>query len=35
PTLMMDGKKITTEGSDNAPMTDADFNTASTAALKG
>ncbi|MEV3930697.1 thioredoxin domain-containing protein [Streptomyces sp. NPDC049944] len=35
PTLVMDGKKLTTEGSDNAPMTEADFNTAITKALKG
>ncbi|WP_326697036.1 DsbA family protein [Streptomyces sp. NBC_01754] len=35
PTLMMDGKKVTSEGSENAPMTEAEFNTAITAALKG
>ncbi|WP_406412564.1 DsbA family protein [Streptomyces halstedii] len=35
PTLMMDGKKITAEGSDNSPMTEAEFTTAITAALKG
>ncbi|MFD4945118.1 DsbA family protein [Streptomyces sp. NPDC058239] len=36
PTLKMDGKTLTgTDGSKNAPMTVADFNTAITAALKG
>ncbi|MFJ2114098.1 MULTISPECIES: DsbA family protein [unclassified Streptomyces] len=35
PTLKMDGKKVTTEGSDNPPMTVEQFNTAITAALKG
>ncbi|MEW1721382.1 DsbA family protein [Streptomyces sp. NPDC093109] len=35
PTLKMDGKKLTAPGSDNPPMTVADFNTALTAALKG
>ncbi|HWU08251.1 MAG TPA: DsbA family protein [Streptomyces sp.] len=35
PTLKMDGKKITAEGSENAPMTAAEFNTAITKALKG
>ncbi len=34
PTLKMDGKNLTGEGSDNAPMTVADFNKAITAALK-
>ncbi|WP_328325584.1 MULTISPECIES: thioredoxin domain-containing protein [unclassified Streptomyces] len=34
PTLKMDGKKLTTPGSDNAPMTVADFNTALDKALK-
>ena len=35
PTLMMDGKKVTAEGSDNAPMTVQEFNTAIDKALKG
>ncbi|MFJ8750761.1 thioredoxin domain-containing protein [Streptomyces sp. NPDC102441] len=35
PTLKMDGKTLTAEGSKNAPMTVADFNKAVTAALKG
>lgn len=35
PTLKMDGKALTAPGSDNAPMTVADFNTALEAALKG
>ncbi|MEU9357900.1 thioredoxin domain-containing protein [Streptomyces sp. NPDC048301] len=35
PTLVMDGKKVTAEGSENAPMTEAEFNTAITKALKG
>ncbi|MER5848392.1 DsbA family protein [Streptomyces sp. NPDC002012] len=36
PTLKMDGKTLTgTDGSKNAPMTVAEFNTAITAALKG
>ncbi|MGW0782649.1 DsbA family protein [Streptomyces sp. NPDC002913] len=35
PTLKMDGKTLTAEGSENAPMTVADFNTAITKALKG
>ncbi|WP_392669804.1 DsbA family protein [Streptomyces sp. LN785] len=35
PTLKMDGKTLTSEGSENAPMTVADFNTAITKALKG
>ncbi|MFE4794688.1 DsbA family protein [Streptomyces sp. NPDC056708] len=36
PTLKMDGKTLTgTDGSKNAPMTAAEFNTAITAALKG
>lgn len=35
PTLKMDGKTLTSEGSDNAPMSVADFNTAITKALKG
>ncbi|MFE3826740.1 DsbA family protein [Streptomyces sp. NPDC059092] len=35
PTLKMDGKKVTTEGSDNPPMTVAEFNAAITKALKG
>ncbi|MDN3020867.1 thioredoxin domain-containing protein [Streptomyces sp. S.PB5] len=34
PTLKMDGKALTAPGSDNAPMTVADFNTAIEAALK-
>ncbi|MEV8564220.1 thioredoxin domain-containing protein [Streptomyces sp. NPDC051322] len=34
PTLKMDGKKLTQAGSDNAPMTVADFNTALDTALK-
>ncbi|WP_066952232.1 DsbA family protein [Streptomyces lushanensis] len=33
PTLKMDGRKITAEGSENAPMTVAEFNTAITKAL--
>ncbi|MFE7752764.1 DsbA family protein [Streptomyces sp. NPDC057428] len=35
PTLKMDGKTLTAEGSKNAPMTVADFDKAITAALKG
>ncbi|MEV0490355.1 DsbA family protein [Streptomyces atratus] len=35
PTLKMDGKTLTSEGSENAPMSVADFNTAITKALKG
>jgi protein-disulfide isomerase len=35
PTLKMDGKTVTSEGSENAPMSVADFNTAITKALKG
>ncbi|MFD9501614.1 DsbA family protein [Streptomyces sp. NPDC060035] len=35
PTLKMDGKTVTAEGSKNAPMTVADFNAAITKALKG
>ncbi|MER5580178.1 thioredoxin domain-containing protein [Streptomyces asoensis] len=35
PSLVMDGKKLTDSGGQNAPMTVADFNTALTAALKG
>ena len=35
PTLTMDGKKITAPGSDNAPMTAAEYTTAITNALKG
>ncbi|MGW0700535.1 thioredoxin domain-containing protein [Streptomyces sp. NPDC002867] len=35
PTLKMDGKKITAEGSDNAPMTVEQFTTAIDKALKG
>jgi protein-disulfide isomerase len=35
PTLMMDGKKVTAEGSDNAPMTVEQFNAAIDKALKG
>ncbi|MFE2942409.1 DsbA family protein [Streptomyces sp. NPDC059255] len=35
PTLKMDGKKLTSPGSDNPPMTVADFDTAIAAALKG
>ncbi|MFD9394574.1 thioredoxin domain-containing protein [Streptomyces sp. NPDC060000] len=35
PTLVMDGKKLTDSGGQNAPMTVADFTTAITAALKG
>ncbi|MER5884470.1 thioredoxin domain-containing protein [Streptomyces sp. NPDC001941] len=35
PTLKMDGKKVTSEGSDNAPMTAADFTKAIDKALKG
>ncbi|MFI6057012.1 DsbA family protein [Streptomyces sp. NPDC051286] len=35
PTLKMDGKTLTSEGSENAPMTVADFNTAVDKALKG
>ncbi|GGY92368.1 DsbA family protein [Streptomyces nitrosporeus] len=35
PTLMMDGKKVTAEGSDNAPMTEAEFTAAIDKALKG
>ncbi|MEV7309157.1 DsbA family protein [Streptomyces microflavus] len=34
PTLKMDGKKVTSEGSDNAPMTAADFTAAVDKALK-
>ncbi|MEU0377364.1 DsbA family protein [Streptomyces cyaneofuscatus] len=34
PTLKMDGKKVTTEGSDNAPMTAAEFTAAVDKALK-
>ncbi|MCX4727148.1 thioredoxin domain-containing protein [Streptomyces sp. NPDC090052] len=34
PTLKMDGKKLTTPGSDNAPMSVANFNTALDKALK-
>jgi protein-disulfide isomerase len=34
PTLKMDGKTLTAPGSENAPMTVADFNTAIEAALK-
>ncbi|GAA3370318.1 DsbA family protein [Streptomyces sannanensis] len=34
PTLKMDGKKITSEGTDNTPMTVADFSTAIDKALK-
>ncbi|MGX1269396.1 protein-disulfide isomerase [Streptomyces phaeoluteigriseus] len=34
PTLRMDGKALTAPGSENAPMTVADFNTALEAALK-
>jgi hypothetical protein len=34
PTLKMDGKSLTAPGSDNAPMTVADFTTALDAALK-
>ncbi|WP_328539285.1 thioredoxin domain-containing protein [Streptomyces sp. NBC_00344] len=34
PTLKMDGKKLTSAGSDNAPMTVADFNTVIDKALK-
>ncbi|WP_327366871.1 DsbA family protein [Streptomyces sp. NBC_01217] len=35
PTLKMDGKTLTGEGTENAPMTVAEFNTAVTNALKG
>ncbi|MET9723993.1 DsbA family protein [Streptomyces zaomyceticus] len=35
PTLKMDGKKVTVAGSDNPPMTAAEFTTAIDAALKG
>ncbi|MGW2561282.1 DsbA family protein [Streptomyces sp. NPDC001514] len=35
PTLKMDGKKITVEGSDNTPMTAEQFNAAIDKALKG
>lgn len=35
PTLKMDGKTLTGEGTKNAPMTVADFNTTITGALKG
>ncbi|MFF3287540.1 thioredoxin domain-containing protein [Streptomyces sp. NPDC003023] len=35
PTLMMDGKKVTAEGSDNAPMTVPEFTAAIDKALKG
>ncbi|MET9952620.1 DsbA family protein [Streptomyces sp. NPDC006339] len=35
PTLKMDGKKLTAEGSDNPPLTVDEFNTALTKALKG
>ncbi|WP_031089949.1 DsbA family protein [Streptomyces sp. NRRL WC-3549] len=35
PTLKMDGEKVTAEGSDNAPMTEAEFTAAITKALKG
>ncbi|MEU2430126.1 DsbA family protein [Streptomyces sp. NPDC007861] len=35
PTLKMDGKKVTVEGSDNVPMTVAEFNAAVDKALKG
>ncbi|MER6996301.1 DsbA family protein [Streptomyces sp. NPDC000410] len=35
PTLKMDGKKVTAEGSDNAPMTADEFNAAISKALKG
>ncbi|MCD9900403.1 DsbA family protein [Streptomyces sp. MT29] len=34
PTLKMDGKKVTTEGTDNAPMSAADFTAAVDKALK-
>ncbi|MFJ7056740.1 DsbA family protein [Streptomyces griseobrunneus] len=34
PTLKMDGKKVTSEGSDNAPMTAADFTASVDKALK-
>ncbi|GHB14955.1 MULTISPECIES: DsbA family protein [Streptomyces] len=35
PTLKMDGKKVTAEGSENAPMTEAEYAAAITKALKG
>lgn len=35
PTLKMDGEKVTSEGSDNAPMTATDFTAAVDKALKG
>ncbi|MFE2036534.1 DsbA family protein [Streptomyces scopuliridis] len=35
PTLKLDGKKLTAEGTDNPPMTVAEFNAAVTKALKG
>lgn len=35
PSLVMDGKKLTEEGSDNAPMSVESFDNAITAALKG
>ncbi|MFE0647741.1 DsbA family protein [Streptomyces sp. NPDC059534] len=35
PTLKMDGKPVTTAGTDSPPMTAAEFGTAITAALKG
>ncbi|MEV6794646.1 thioredoxin domain-containing protein [Streptomyces sp. NPDC051320] len=35
PTLKLDGKKLTQAGSDNAPLTVTDFNTALDEALKG
>lgn len=35
PTLKMDGKNVTAEGSKNAPMTVAEYNAAITKALKG
>ncbi|MEI7029786.1 DsbA family protein [Streptomyces pratensis] len=35
PTLKMDGEKVTSEGSDNAPMTPAEFTAAVDKALKG
>ncbi|MFJ6247577.1 MULTISPECIES: DsbA family protein [unclassified Streptomyces] len=35
PTLKMDGKPVTVQGSDNPPMTPEEFTTAITAALKG
>ncbi|WP_405391385.1 DsbA family protein [Streptomyces sp. NBC_01102] len=35
PTLKMDGKKVTAEGSENAPMTEAEYTAAIAKALKG